>query len=596
MAASPPPHADTSQASNGGDHDRAVTEETRKRSRDSSADPGQNAAEAASTQGSESQQRSHSAAGEDDGSDAAGFKPKRKRLSINTSTLQEGTLNGGRFSQPTAGGVLPSNDPYAGSTVTTPVTAGAKGPIVDAYQNALMVKKQQKAIIEARQMKQIRNGGGGPGGSGPATASMPMSPYPMGQNQHQTVPIQPQPQPPQSANAGPATTAGSVTPPSQEPALSTSPPTSAVQPPIRRNSYRNTKNLTIMTPSTEVSTLMLRNQANSAAPPNDGSMPAPAPPLSHASSSSNHPSAVTQQPAPHQPSQPHIFHPPATHSANSSPRHASTQPSKLGPNASRYNPAGPGAAVQAAARANDPPSVASPRSEFPSRELPLPFEPPPRSPHPMFSDRGGGGPKSAVLPRSPSSAYPGANQHFFTRNAAGNAAGAGAGGSSGSLLSQQQSAGSVDGGAMVPRSTFVGAFETLYDVAEEAPRLAATLKDQIRRSSSLLQTLQASGAMIEGLVRGCFREMQAQYGERFGAALADLNRRIQVLEEHSGVGSGGAATSTESVNNGFRGGPPTPYVGGLGVGGKGQPGLAANDAMLRSLLDRIESLEKKAEN
>jgi hypothetical protein len=78
-------------------------------------------------------------------------------------------------------------------------------------------------------------------------------------------------------------------------------------------------------------------------------------------------------------------------------------------------------------------------------------------------------------------------------------------------------------------------FEQMYDQNEHAHHLVSALNDQVRHSASLLQTLQASGSMIEGLVRGHFREMQAQMGEKFGMALTDLNRRMKVIEERLGI-------------------------------------------------------------
>jgi hypothetical protein len=78
-------------------------------------------------------------------------------------------------------------------------------------------------------------------------------------------------------------------------------------------------------------------------------------------------------------------------------------------------------------------------------------------------------------------------------------------------------------------------FEHMYDQSEHAHHLVSALNEQVRHSASLLQTLQASGSMIEGLVRGHFREMQAQMGEKFGMALTDLNRRMKGIEDRLGI-------------------------------------------------------------
>ncbi|KAJ3002960.1 UNVERIFIED_CONTAM: hypothetical protein HDU68_005929, partial [Siphonaria sp. JEL0065] len=158
----------------------------------------------------------------------------------------------------------------------------------------------------------------------------------------------------------------------------------------------------------------------------------------------------------------------------------------------------------------------------------------------------------------------------------------------------------------------------------------AKLKDQMRKSSSLLQTLQASGQMIEGLVRSCFRDMQLQYGEKFGAALSDLNRRLEALEaaaastsanggagdnnsgsnNSNGASGGGGGPSTSDApanassssfgpgpsrkfdysNTGFRGEPMTPA---LKISNAAPAEAQEMTAMFKALMDRIEQLEKK---
>ncbi|KAJ3226606.1 hypothetical protein HDU81_007226, partial [Chytriomyces hyalinus] len=174
---------------------------------------------------------------------------------------------------------------------------------------------------------------------------------------------------------------------------------------------------------------------------------------------------------------------------------------------------------------------------------------------------------------------------------------------------------SPQGSGSANRRAFVALFENVYDTAsEDLPKLVATLKDQMRKSSSLLQTLQASGQMIEGLVRSCFRDMQLQYGEKFGAALQDLNRRLEVLEGKlntdepttaetsipnyapgsSSVGGGGSnglppPSRQEFVNNGFRGEPMTPSVKHATTSVES----TEMNSLLKSLLDRLEALEKK---
>lgn len=197
------------------------------------------------------------------------------------------------------------------------------------------------------------------------------------------------------------------------------------------------------------------------------------------------------------------------------------------------------------------------------------------------------------------------------------------------------------------RAAFLSTFETLYDTATiDIPRLTSTLYAQLRKSSHLLQTLQASGHMIEALVRASFRDMQVAYGEKFGSALNDLNRRLEVLEAAGGnkkeskatdssadggaddgagvnaapnagddtkTAEAGDATTKQSVqppstssseqipsgvNYGFKGAPMTPSVanfGGVGMSGRSLlSGAADSDKLIKLLLDRIEALEKKS--
>ncbi|KAJ3031890.1 hypothetical protein HDV00_008101 [Rhizophlyctis rosea] len=146
----------------------------------------------------------------------------------------------------------------------------------------------------------------------------------------------------------------------------------------------------------------------------------------------------------------------------------------------------------------------------------------------------------------------------------------------------------------MPRVQFMSMCEQLYDHLEETPRLQHTLREQIRKSTALLQTLQASGQMIEGLVRSHFREMQVAYGEKFGAAVTDLHRRIVRIEEGAGIvppgtpapfGSSGGLRSA-----GVNGAPGGGFGGKLGSG----CGSGTVENMLAGIVDRLEALEKKS--
>ncbi|KAJ3161306.1 hypothetical protein HDU86_007088 [Geranomyces michiganensis] len=357
-----------------------------------------------------------------------------------------------------------------------------------------------------------------------------------------------------------------------------------------------------------------------------------------------------------------MLHPGRAHSSMSalpSPRHLNPAPGKSskltprGPEASRYNPA-----IHSAV-----PAAQSPRGgEFPSRELPLPphlhphhphpsshfqsqqqqqQEGPPRSPLPPMNfsqdGRGGPGPNSngnnppsksnslinfALPPPSPASAYPPPLHPSSS-----------ASGSSAFLTHQQQQQQPQPPPPpphALSKQAVLSFFESMYDQGEETSRLQYTLRDQIRRSTAMLQTLQSSGQMIEGLVRGHFREMQVTYGEKFGAALHDLSRRVERLEragrlgETGGGGDSGAQngadgsggppmTSTTSPGGtttttthqerpsmwGFKGGPPSANPNGAQGGaasfflGDEAGGGRGVEAIVRGIMDRLDRLEKR---
>ncbi|KAJ3412664.1 hypothetical protein HDV05_000414 [Chytridiales sp. JEL 0842] len=429
----------------------------------------------------------------------------QKRSKLSINTTEGGQKMGSNGVPITAG------VPTAGPVSST----GFTDEVMQQYQMSLKVKEQQKALIEARQKA-------GPTSAGPTPPSMS----------------------PPRADGG----AGKMV--------------------NRRNSLRNSKNLTIMTPTTSEAP---KSAVPSSAPIGPGSQQQGSAYMGQM----NAPGAVSYTPG-----QSNL-----RHAANKGPMTASQTARYLGP-PSAANMPGP-----------------SPRNEFPSRELPMPISSsqhePPRSPHPGFFNSsssssssssnavgGAGGGKGNMPPPSPSSAYP----------------------TSAYPYPHPGGASTTAGGVTVPRSTFLSVFESLYDSADEVPKLTSTLRDQIRKSSSLLQTLQASGTMIEGLVRSCFRDMQVQYGERFGATLNEIQKRLEVVEDKLGIVPPPATVPSTNVNNGFRGEPQTPVVGSSGPnvlssggpksgGSLSSSGLVGNhhseSDLIRSLLERIEVLEKR---
>ncbi|KAG1109605.1 hypothetical protein G6F42_015603 [Rhizopus arrhizus] len=81
--------------------------------------------------------------------------------------------------------------------------------------------------------------------------------------------------------------------------------------------------------------------------------------------------------------------------------------------------------------------------------------------------------------------------------------------------------------SLTQKQKFLQPFEFLYDHIEQTRALKTTLDDQIRRSSSLMQTLQSSGTMIESLVRRQVRDMVDQ---KFESKLKECTERISRLE------------------------------------------------------------------
>ncbi|KAI9274238.1 hypothetical protein BY458DRAFT_507685 [Sporodiniella umbellata] len=84
--------------------------------------------------------------------------------------------------------------------------------------------------------------------------------------------------------------------------------------------------------------------------------------------------------------------------------------------------------------------------------------------------------------------------------------------------------------AVLQRQQYLQPFEHLFDTIETTRTLKTTLDDQIRRSSSLMQTLQASATTIEGLVRNQVKEVQWEYVTEIEKKIDTLVRRVEALE------------------------------------------------------------------
>ncbi|KAI9488210.1 hypothetical protein BDB00DRAFT_849355 [Zychaea mexicana] len=84
------------------------------------------------------------------------------------------------------------------------------------------------------------------------------------------------------------------------------------------------------------------------------------------------------------------------------------------------------------------------------------------------------------------------------------------------------------------RQQFLQPFEHLFETIETSRTLKSTLDDQIRRSSTLMQTLQASSTTIEGLVRNQIKEAQKELMTEMDAAFESILQRIEKLERTAG--------------------------------------------------------------
>ncbi|KAG0167961.1 hypothetical protein DFQ28_011228 [Apophysomyces sp. BC1034] len=84
--------------------------------------------------------------------------------------------------------------------------------------------------------------------------------------------------------------------------------------------------------------------------------------------------------------------------------------------------------------------------------------------------------------------------------------------------------------AALQRQQFLQPFDHLFDTIETTRTLKSTLDDQIRRSSTLIQTLQASVTTVEGLVRNQVNEIRKEMMGDMETSLNNIVKRIGILE------------------------------------------------------------------
>ncbi|KAI8330002.1 hypothetical protein EDC96DRAFT_528916 [Choanephora cucurbitarum] len=161
---------------------------------------------------------------------------------------------------------------------------------------------------------------------------------------------------------------------------------------------------------------------------------------------------------------------------------------------------------------------------------------------------------------------------------------------------------------LLQKQQFMQPFEHLFDTIETTRTLKSTLDDQIRRSSTLIQTLQTSSTTIESLVRNQVKEAQKEVMHRledrmeeFVSRLATVERRINhshsmdtITEEEEDVVEAvdrrkrltpSLRTSQEPLVN-----PPTI------VKSQHDIGLSEYQQMLDTLRERLDRLERQLES
>lgn len=144
---------------------------------------------------------------------------------------------------------------------------------------------------------------------------------------------------------------------------------------------------------------------------------------------------------------------------------------------------------------------------------------------------------------------------------------------------------------LLQKQQFMQPFEHLFDTIETTRTLKSTLDDQIRRSSALLQTLQASSSTIEGLVRNQIKEVQRDILHRMEDSLDRLFERITALEKKANIEVDVESTTSihQSSSSSSLVHPPTIV--------KSQHDVNPNEyhLMLETLKERLDKLERQLE-
>ncbi|CAO3587173.1 unnamed protein product [Absidia cylindrospora] len=153
--------------------------------------------------------------------------------------------------------------------------------------------------------------------------------------------------------------------------------------------------------------------------------------------------------------------------------------------------------------------------------------------------------------------------------------------------------------ADLQRQQFVQPFDHLFDTIETTRALKTTLDDQIRRSSTLLQTLQASSTTVEDLVRLHVNEMKNDMTYKLDQVLDAIIKRMRRLESKLGVADSSSSslsttttttttTSTTTADHHQSLKSPTAIV-------KSQNDVGPDDyqSMLNTIWERLNRLENQ---
>ncbi|KAI9287659.1 hypothetical protein BC943DRAFT_358177 [Umbelopsis sp. AD052] len=104
--------------------------------------------------------------------------------------------------------------------------------------------------------------------------------------------------------------------------------------------------------------------------------------------------------------------------------------------------------------------------------------------------------------------------------------------------------------ASLQKQSFLQPFEHLFENIEITRTLKSTLDDQVRRSSSLMQSLQSHNSMVENMVKNHMKEIQREISDKIDQRFDEVIHRISALESSApDHRESSANSSTSSASN-----------------------------------------------